>query len=411
MRKENETQSRRIRGTSVLVAAGLVCAGLLGLQLAFAAAGGAGEPAGKDALAEKLVNQCAAIKEGDAVLISGGAGNQELLENIAVQVRKQGGFPLLTFGSDRLTKRMLDDVPAKYDSQKPSLDLALAGIIDAIISVDYGEGEGLLAHVPAERMAARAKAAQPVMNAFLKRGVRQVNLGNGLYPTEALAKRFGVEKEQLSKIFWDGVNVDYSKLQATGDAVRSSIASGKEIHITTPNGTDLKARIEGRQIFVSDGVITPEKIKKGGPASQTWLPAGEVYLSAVPGTAEGKVVVPRQMFRGKTIESLTLTFKAGKLTSMSAKAGLEPLKALYDASGEGKDVFGIIDLGINPNVHLVPGSRMDAWMPAGMVTVAFGANDWAGGENSSSFSLSSFLPGSTVTVDGKTLVEKGSLKM
>lgn len=368
-------------------------------------------PDGTEALAEKLVAQCAGVREGDSVLIVGGTRDFELLENIAVHVRKRGAFPLLTIGSDRLTRRMADDVPAKYDSQKPELDLALAGLFDAVISVEFGESEGLLAHVPAERMAARAKAAQPVDQAFLERGVRQVNLGNALYPTAALAKRFGIGQDELSQIFWAGVNVDYAKLEATGNAVRSALASGQEIRITNPNGTDLKARIERRPVFVSDGVISPEERKSGGPAVQTWLPAGEVYLTAVPGTGEGTIVVDRQLFRGKEIEGLTLNFKGGRLTTMAARTGLEPLKELYDASGTGKDVFGIIDLGINPSVRLAPGSRMQAWMPAGMVTVGFGSNEWAGGENDSTFGLTSFLPGSTVTVDGKTIVKAGALTL
>jgi hypothetical protein len=96
---------------------------------------------------------------------------------------------------------------------------------------------------------------------------------------------------------------------------------------------------------------------------------------------------------------------------MTAKSGLEPLKALYDASGPGKDVFGGIDIGINSNVHLVPSSRMVTFMSAGMVTVGIGNNKWAGGENDAGYLMYNFLPGSTLEVDGKVLVEKGVLKL
>jgi hypothetical protein len=96
---------------------------------------------------------------------------------------------------------------------------------------------------------------------------------------------------------------------------------------------------------------------------------------------------------------------------MSAKSGIEPLRALYEASGTGKELFAFVDVGINPNVRLVPGSRMVAWMPAGMVTIGVGNNIWAGGENDVNFyGLTGFLPGSTLKVDGKALVENGTLK-
>lgn len=244
----------------------------------------------------------------------------------------------------------------------------------------------------------------------LARNVRQVNLGNNLYPTAGLAKLFSVSEEELATIFWDGVNVEYSKLQQAGEAIKAVLTNGNEVHITNPNGTDLKVRIEGRPVFVSDGVISEDDMRKGGAACQVWLPAGEVFLTPVPGTAEGKIVVDRQFFQGKEIEGLTLTFKAGKLTSMTAKSGLEPAKALYDASGSGKDLFAFVDVGMNPNVHLVPGSRMVAWMPAGMITVGIGGNLWAGGENDVAYSMVNYLPGSTLKVDGKVLVENGALK-
>lgn len=364
-----------------------------------------------EALAQKLVIQCASIHEGDLVFVSGGVRDVELLENIAVHVRKLGAFPLVTLGSDRMTRRMFDDVPTKYDSQTPEFALKLANLITAQIGVDFSETVGLLGDVPPERIAAVNKTYVPVDDLMRKRNVRQVYLGNGLYPTTETAKLFGVSQEELSKIFWDGVNVDYSKLQATGEAVKAALATGKEVHITNPNGTDLKVRIEGRPVFVSDGVISADDMQRGGAACQVWLPAGEAFTAPIPGTAEGKVVVDRQFFQGKEIQGLTLTFKAGKLTSMTAKSGIEPLKALYDASGPGKDLFAIVDIGINPKVRLVPGSRMVAWMPAGMITVGIGNNTWAGGENNAPFWLPNFLSGSTLKVDGKVLVENGTLKL
>ena len=364
-----------------------------------------------EALARKLVVQCAGIREDDLVLISGGVRDMELLENIAVNVRKQGAFPLITISSDRMTRRMFTDVPVKYDSQTPKFDLKLLDLITSVITVDYGETIGLLADIPPERLAAVSKASEPVGSLYVQRNIRGVNLGNGLYPTAALAKQYGVSREELSKIFWDGVNVDYAKLQVTGETVKASLATGKQVHLTNPNGTDLKVSIESRPVFVSDGVISDDDMQRGGPACQVFLPAGEVYLAPVVGTAEGKVVVDRQFFQGEEIQRLTLTFKAGKLTSMTAKSGLEPLKALYDASGPGKELFALIDIGINPNVHLVSGSSMVAWMPAGMVTVGIGGNTWAGGENTVTYGLFCFLPGSTLKVDGKVLVENGILKL
>lgn len=123
------------------------------------------------------------------------------------------------------------------------------------------------------------------------------------------------------------------------------------------------------------------------------------------------MVADHYFFQGTTIAKLELTFAKGRLTAMSAASGLESLKALYDANGPGKDEFAFVDIGINPDVHLVAGSRMVGWMPAGMVTVGTGNNNWAGGTNAVGFGMTPFLPGSTVEVDGKAIVKDGKLVM
>lgn len=369
-----------------------------------------GKSAETEALAQKLVSQCANIHEGEFVLVTGGIRDIELLEDIVIQVGKLGAYPILTIGSDRMNRRWVTEVPVKYDSRTPESDLKLFSFITAVINVDYNEAIGLFADIPPERFATRGKAYEPVNELIAKRNVKGVSLGNGLYPTEASAKQFGLSLDELSDLFWKGVNVDYTKLEATGKSIQSILTEGKEVLITNSNGTNLKMRIEKRPVLVSDGVLSAEDLKRGFAASQVYLPAGEAFLSPVPGTAEGTVVVDRQFYQDKEILGLILTFKAGKLTSMTAKSGIEALKKMYDAAAPGKEEFAFLDLGINPNVSVKSGSKLVAWMPAGMITIGIGNSVWAGGENKTPYSLASFLPGSTMKVDGKTLVENGVLK-
>jgi leucyl aminopeptidase (aminopeptidase T) len=200
-------------------------------------------------------------------------------------------------------------------------------------------------------------------------------------------------------------------MQGVGEELQKVLSQAKEVHLTNANGTDLKVRIDKRPVYVSDGVLTPEKLKKGGASCLTWLPAGEVYVSAAPDTAEGKVVIDRYLFEGKVIEGLTLTFTAGKLTAMTAKSGDQRLQAAYKVAGPGKERFSIIDIGINPNVRIPENSRLLTYMPAGMITIGTGNDTWAGGDNNATFGLLGFLPRSTVKVDGRVIVENGALKL
>ncbi|HEV8695747.1 MAG TPA: aminopeptidase, partial [Lysobacter sp.] len=257
-------------------------------------------------LAQRLVTQSAAIKEGEIVYITGRTQDAELLEDIAVNVRKVGGFPLIEYSSDRLDKRLFFDVPEKYDAQANALGRKLADNVNVVITVANATSENLFEGADPKRMAARGKANEPVMQAFAKK-VRNIEIGNNLYPTSWRAQRFGMSDDDLARTFWNGVNIDYSELQGRGEQVKAALAAGNEVHITNPNGTDLKVRVQGRPVLVSDGVVTAEDMKRGGVAAAAYLPAGEVYTTPVPGTAEGKVVHTRTFFRGKQVDNLTLT--------------------------------------------------------------------------------------------------------
>jgi len=364
-------------------------------------------------LAERIVTQTAAVKEGEVVFISGQSHDAELLENLAVQVRKVGAFPLVTYSSDRLSKRLFFDVPDKYDTQADTLGMKIASLLDVSINVGNQLTQDLFADADPARMAARGKAGEAVNNAFVKEGIRVVDIGNGLYPTPWRAERFGLGEDALAKTFWDGVNVDYTQLQARADQVKAALAGGDAMHITNPNGTDLKLRVGGRKVMASDGIISADDVKQGGGALMVYLPAGEVYTTPVAGTAEGKVVHSRTYYQGKEVTDLTMTFVGGKLTALTgAGDGFAAWKAAYDAvTDPRKNEFAFVDFGINPNVTLPAAAKVGNWVSAGSVSVGIGGNAWAGGSNTVSYSETVFLPGSTVMLDGKPIVENGVLKI
>ena len=369
-------------------------------------------PVDLELLAQRLVAN-AAVKEGDAVIISGRTHDAELLENIALHVRQLGAFPMIEYTSDRLAKRMFFDVPAQFDTQAPALDLKLAGVFNVLIALDNGTSENLFEGADPQRVAARSQAGEAVGQELMKRNVRQVQVGNGLYPTAWRAKRMGMSEADLGKTFWEGVNVDYGALQSRGQAVKGALAAGNELHVTHPNGTDYRLRIQGRPVLVSDGIISPEDIKQGGAALQVFLPAGEVYTTPVAGTGEGRIVATRDYFRGQAIDNLAVTVAGGKVTALTGDGpGFAPLKAEFDAvTDPRKNEVSFIDLGINPNVRLPVASQVGNWVPAGTVTMGLGNNTWAGGNNSLAYGVTFFLPGSTVTLDGQVIVDKGELKL
>jgi leucyl aminopeptidase (aminopeptidase T) len=361
------------------------------------------------AIAHQLIAS-AMLQEGQSVLVTGSVRDAGLMEDLAIEARKVGAQPLLSIWSERLVRRSYDEVPAKYDDQEPKLDLAMTKLFDAQIFIDIGESEGLLAGIPEGRIAVRSKAFAPVNEAILKRDVHFVNLGNALYPTATLAKRLGITQTRLASGFWKAVAVPPEQMQAAGERLRGVFAGGGNAQLTHPNGTSLTFDVSGRTPTISSGVLTQAQATQGGAALFTWLPAGEFQLAAVPGSAEGKIVIDKALWRGKEIRGLTLAFSQGKLTSMTAKSGLETLKATYDAAGPGKERFGVIDIGLNPAVNFPLSTGAIVWPQAGAVTVVVGNDVFSGGDNNADFQFAAQLGGASITVGGKPVVEKGRLQ-
>jgi len=362
-------------------------------------------------IARMLVNQSARVKEGEFVHINGGVRDLELLEDVAIATRRLGAWPLVTLSSDRMTRLMYDDVPASFDDQRPELAVRMVGLFPVNINISFSENDRVLEGVSPGRIAAQGEAAQPVADLAREFNVRTINLGNDFYPTEQRAAMFGISLDELAEIFWAGVNVDYQELRQTGLVVKRVLEQGHALRITHPNGTDLTVQLGGKDVLISDGVVSIEDERLGGAATTVWLPAGEVFTAPLAGTAEGVIVADHFFYQGHRIEGLRLEFVEGKLTAMTADKGLDIIQASYDVAGEGRDRFAVIDIGINPNIQLQPGSSVLGWVPAGMVTVGVGNNAWAGGANNVNFSIYPKLPGSTVEVDGTVVVDGGKLKM
>ncbi len=365
-----------------------------------------------DELAKQLVNKVAGVKDGDIVEISGQARDIELLESLSVECAKVGADTIVTLNpTDRTTRRLFTEVPEKFDKRTPPLGMKLAETITVSFSVERSDSAALTG-LPPERIQARAAAGQAISDKMLARNVRQVAIGNGLYPTEARAKELGLSKDELAAMFHAGLAVDYDAQFKTAANVTGALA-GKQVKIVSPNGTDFTIGVEKQPVLTSDGVISDEKAKAGGAACLVWLPAGEVYVRPVAATATGKVVVPRTTYDGQEIADLTLTFAKGKLTEMTAKPspGFERLQAMYKAASDGKDQVAAIDVGVNPAVKFPAKAKDVSFMAAGTVTVFIGGDTWAGGDNKCPFGCVAFLRDATLTVDGKELVKAGELQM
>ena len=361
-----------------------------------------------DAIADSMVNESLAIRPGEMVVISGNPSEIDLMAALQVAVSKAGGQPMLVLNIPEANKRAVMEMPIEHIAQLPTQILFLRKMTDVLINVGSVQEPGLFADVPEERMAAFRKSATPIYPAIRNMRFRSASLGQtGGIPTAAYAESVGADPGELQEIFWEAVAVSPGELIPAATEVTSLMTSGAEIRVTSRAGTDLVLKFGSKPARINAG-RTADVRSTSGPTN-VWLPAGEAYGCVH--SASGTLVVPWTTFRGIPIENLKLTFRDGAMTDMSADSDLAMLEQYFDASSTALKNASLIDIGLNPHSRTPKGTNYYSWEMGGMLTVNLGNSLWAGCNNESDAGLSFHVPGTTVSIDGKTVVKNGQLAL
>jgi len=362
-----------------------------------------------DSIAAKLVNDLAAVRPGEVVVIQGNSDQQDLLGALVTATMKAGGQPTVHVNYPQAAKRGLMEMPVEYMKFPQWYELAQARLVDCFINVESVQDPMLFADIPEERLEAFREAGVPLQRAAQHSRFRSVSLGQtGGVPTAAYAASKNVDYESMSGMFWGAVDTDYVALMKKARSVAGELASGEAVRVTSGAGTDISFLIGENPARINCGRPDDNQVASGPMMS--WLPAGEAYAAVHPGSANGTVVVPSMDFRGKPVKNLRMTFKDGKMASLSADKNGAAVQDYLDSITGDSLVLSVVDIGVNPDSKQFPGSDYASWEMGGMVTLATGVNSWAGGSVEASGGLTVHLTGATLVAGGNTLCENGVLR-
>lgn len=199
-------------------------------------------------------------------------------------------------------------------------------------------------------------------------------------------------------MFFTSMAVDWNSLAARTQRLAEAVNKGVSVKLTTPDGTDMAFSMEGRHAEGDDGLLT-------APGSFGNLPAGEVYLAPLEGTAEGVMVINYAPTR-KLDPPLTLKIANGEVVSVT---GEDPHKGWLEKKfAESSKNRNVAELGIGTNDRATrPDNVLEAEKILGTVHIAFGDNTGFGGVVSTPFHEDYVLYTPTLTVfaaDGTPLV-------
>ena len=190
-----------------------------------------------------------------------------------------------------------------------------------------------------------------------------------------LTQTFGVRYASMPmferEMFFGAMNVDWIDLATSTNVLALALTGADRCEVSSANGTRLVLGVSGRSAMPDDGTLK-QKGKFGN------LPAGEVFLAPVEGTAEGVLVLewgPLAKFKNP----LTVTIEAGRVVSVDGD-GPEEERWLEEALAAHPENTNIAELGIGTNPAATrPDNVLESEKILGTVHVAFGDNHTFGG--------------------------------
>ena len=201
------------------------------------------------------------------------------------------------------------------------------------------------------------------------------------------------------------IDVNYKPLQTQHEAIRQKLEKAKEIHITTPAGTDLYYDKSGIKAISADGNYTL-------PGTGGNLPAGEVYAPPNGKKIEGRVVIDGS---SRTHEHTILIKKPIKLTIADGNIidinGGEEAKqlegALKWAASVAKNPGNVrriceLGIGLNPQASIIGAMIVDD-KTLGTAHIGIGSNYWFGGNIYAIIHLDQVFKNPTIYLDGELL--------
>ena len=197
------------------------------------------------------------------------------------------------------------------------------------------------------------------------------------------------------------MTADFMTIRERAERLAALWRRAREVRITSPAGTDLRATVEGREPMAwLTGICR-------NPGEVSALPGGEVSLPPLEGTSEGVVVWERVASDLGALDGpVTITVRAGRATRIDGGASAERLRAIV-AMVTDADNIGEIGIGLNPAARI--GDEItEAKKAFGTVHIALGdsANEY-GGLIECDVHLDGLVMEPTIEFDGVPVVVAG----
>jgi leucyl aminopeptidase (aminopeptidase T) len=221
-------------------------------------------------------------------------------------------------------------------------------------------------------------------------------------------QRFVASEEITVSMLREGAaTADYEAMNRLGERLYELWTSAHEIHVTTPEGTDLRAEVTGRPCWLCAGKVLENP---GVDLYCCGFPDGEVGVAPIEETIEGTIVWDTSMHQvGLLHEPIRARVEQGRVVELTGGPEAQKLRAYLEEKGDEQSwIVGETSIGINDKARVTGLVREDKKL-YGSLHIALGMNTDTGGTVASRTHVDGVLRRPTLVVDGKTVLEDGRI--
>lgn len=343
--------------------------------------------------ARVVVGHSCKVKRNDFVVIMSTPEAQELVVAIASELGRVGAHCVVV-GMDPAVDRAFD-LAADDETLSTLPPQMLTMVREADVFINLGQftvsNTQEMSDVPPHRLQLSAIAMRPALEILDK---KRWNVT--LHPTRSLAQDARMSYEAYCDFVYSAVLRDWPKMASEMKVLSDRMAAAKRIRVVGKD-TDVSFSIEGRKPLVDGG--------------ENNLPGGEVYVSPVDSTVNGKAYFDLPInYLGRDIKGARLTFKDGEIVESGAEEGSDILNEMLSADAGARRV-GELGIGMNRGISRFTNNILFDEKMGDTIHMAVGLSfEESGGTNKSAIHIDmikSMKEGGAIYFDNSPIYENG----
>ncbi|MEM7775794.1 MAG: hypothetical protein AAF732_09300 [Pseudomonadota bacterium] len=312
--------------------------------------------------AMKAVSQCAGVKAGENVVIACDTNKLRLGEALAAAAYAVGGVPTITaFPPTGAHGRQVPDP-----------------VVGACARADvyFLPTSWSMTHTDA-RIAAQSNGA---------RGATMCEVTEDCLAT-------------------GGILADFEAADRLGRKIGRLLETANDIRITTPSGTDMRAKINGRPVQYETGLFRE-------PGQFGALPNSELNISPIEGSSEGVFIGDVRIMGYGVIreEPVTIEVRDGDVSNIAGGPGAEYLKTTL-ASFNDRSAYNLAEfaVGLNPEARGYA-TNLEGLGKLGFAHHGIGSSYAIGGSVKAPCHIDVIYKDASLEIDGRLVLDKGEYK-